>query len=144
MAYPANWDVTEIDGEWASGVALVPRNVPGTDIFTECCDTFARVVVGSQLLAETTTLDDWTAANAQLLSEQFSACGGPETTEETTLGGEMAKLLTIHCTDGYFLLRVSTLHDGRGYLAAWRSSTGNEASDRATLEDFVSTFAFAN
>jgi hypothetical protein len=134
--------VSERAGDWESGDLLF-QHAAGVDTFSALGDS-GMVVIGAQRIPDGTTLDQWVNTNTEIFLELFGgSCGEPETGEPTTIGGEAAITRIYYCNDGYFVIYTYALHEGRGYVAFWVSSRGNEAADQETFNQFVTRFAFA-
>jgi hypothetical protein len=68
----------------------------------------------------------------------------PEKDEPITVGGEPARLLTIHC--GILILSALTIHNGSGVGITFQSPFGNaaeDAADRVEFLKFLDAFRFA-
>ncbi len=69
----------------------------------------------------------------------------PEIDEPVTIGGEPARLLTIHC--GILVLTAITIHNGSGVDFAFQDPNGNpslDAEDRAVFLEFLAGVRFTS
>ena len=102
------WDVYEPKQLWRGGTP-----------FPDTVDTFSGPVVRRALLAAArrlptgTTLADFTA---QVLGKTPANCGKPGANVATRLGGEPARRFTHHCQGDWYLINVTAIHRGRGYV----------------------------
>ena len=142
IEYPDGWLATEQAGEWESGDILY-KGAGGVDMFSAPGGS-TWIVIGAQPVPKETTLEQWINTNTEVFLKVFGGtCGEPVTREPTTIGDEATISTTYHCSDGYFGIFLYALHEGRGYVAFWRSARGNEAADQETFNQFVTSFAFA-
>lgn len=115
------WDVYEPKQRWNGGTP-----------FPDTVDTYSGAVIRRALLAAArrlsagTTLDDFTA---QVIGKTPGNCGQPEANLATKLGGEPARRFTHHCSGGWYLINVTAVHRGRGYVFISSSRAGNDRVD---------------
>jgi hypothetical protein len=101
--------------------------------------------ISAYSVANNLTLDE---ANAQIAANIKAKGGGdPEQTEDITIGGVPARLLTYHFVqNGSTVHHLDALfvHNGRGYEITFGNVAGSEAADRALFLKVVASFAFTN
>lgn len=90
-------------------------------------------------LAADKTLEDFTA---DVLETIPGNCGTPESNVAAKLGGEAARLFMHHCTHGYYLINVTAVHRGWGYVFISNSATSNDRGDRIAFYRALKSWRF--
>jgi hypothetical protein len=125
LAYPGEWDVVTTE--------------KGFDLFISPGEPFA--FAGRAKVPSGTTLNVVAKAEIENAKPQFKL----DSNEAYTLDGRKARLLTFHGKvegEKVVLYFVVSLKSSREYFVAWRAPAGNEAVDRATFEQMLSTYRF--
>lgn len=128
------WDVYEPKQLWRGGTP-----------FPDTVDTYSGPVIRRTLLAAgrrlpaRTTLDDFTA---RVLGKTPSNCGQPEANLATKLGGEPARRFTHHCTGDWYLINVTAVHRGRGYVFVSASRARDDRGDRVVFNRAARSWRF--
>ena len=143
IRYPSAWTARPATTSAINGVPDVHES--SLDGFTlhRGLHTELDVRVGSQRVPSGTTLEDWTATEAQAIDRDYGCV--PKDREDLTVGGEPAKLLTYRpCppAEGLDFLFIAAVHGDRGFQLYWLSRVGHERRDRALFLRFVKTFRF--
>jgi hypothetical protein len=72
-----------------------------------------------------------------------SSCHDSEDAIATTLGGADALQWTASCSDGYHVIKLAALHDGRGYVVLLASPTSERSTDnQKTFDALIGSFTF--
>lgn len=129
------WTVYQPKQPWSGGTP-----------FPDTVDTYSGPVAGRSLLAAARrlpagrSLDDFTA---DVIKKTPGNCGRPESNVATRLGGKPARLFTHHCSRGWYLINVTALHRGWGYVFISASTAGHDRGDRAVFHRALKPWRFA-
>ncbi len=129
---PAGWFTPdrfaeETKGEW-DGV-LYPLD-PGVDTFADAQGQH-RLSIAAREMEPGFGLRRWTNQVARGVP---APCGRPEARGKREVGGEKAVVLSYHCSDGYYVILVTAVHEGSGFAVGWASPEGSEKKDGALFE----------
>jgi hypothetical protein len=131
------WQASYAHVTWSRG-RLGPGS-PGFDTFTDL-QTERAYLIASRRPPTESTLQKWTAF---VISSRPPACLAPHASlAKSMLSGAPARLLTLSCTDGYFV-GITALHAQRGYFMFVASPTSiSRASDRRAFDATRRSFRF--
>jgi hypothetical protein len=132
------WQASYAHVTWSSG-RLGPGS-PGFDTFTDL-QTERAYFIASRRPPTGSTLQKCTAF---VISSHPPACLAPHASlAKSMLSGAPARLLTLSCTDGYFVIGITALHAQRGYFMFVASPTSiSRASDRRAFDAARRSFRF--
>ena len=130
IALPDGWTATE-----TPGTGGLHPNEPGVDTLDDRAGHLVSIVgePAPELAA-------WTCAIRGHLEGEHAL--PVETTEAIVVGGEEARLVGHHLLiDPYVIhyLTAEVVHEGRGLTVSLESTTGDDAADRAILDDLLSS-----
>jgi hypothetical protein len=125
----------ETKGEW-DGV-LYPLD-PGVDTFADAQGQ-PRLSVAARDVKSGWALQRWTK---QVAAGVPTPCGRAEKRGQRKVGGEMAMVLSYHCTDGYYVILATALHHGQGFAIGWASPEGSEKKDSAVFQRALESLTF--
>jgi hypothetical protein len=124
VAYPEEWEIDEMD----DGDSFLGPD--GSEVFIWTA-------------ADAGSLNTWVTDSILFYQDEFGQ--RPESNEPVTIAGQDARLLSYHADieeSPTFVMDALVVHEGRGYDLEWYSVPGNEAADRQTFQEMLSTFGF--
>lgn len=109
----------------------------GRDFLVHPAPTWMATHISGRRVPESLSLDDYAADD---LSRRAP---GELALEEITFHGEQAQLRTYHdASDGYFIIILFVLHEGRGYTIDHTGYTEDYAAERHRLDQLLASFEF--
>lgn len=121
IAYPEDWELEEVD----DGDSFLGPDGSEAFIWME---------------PEAGSLNAWVTDAVLFYQEEFGQ--RPESNESVTIAGQAGRMLSYHAEVDEaptFVMDALVVHEGRGYDLEWYSVPGNEAADRRTFQDMLST-----
>jgi hypothetical protein len=133
-----DWSAADALVDWNGG-ALQGIDSPTFARFTN--DSIGRtLLVAAARTPKGTTLAEWRDA---MVRAAPGACAESPSASKTTFGGEPALQWTATCSDGYDVIKLTTLHGKWGYVLLLPSVTSNDdAKDQALFESIRRSFRF--
>jgi hypothetical protein len=97
-------------------------------------------VVGATAVDSAMDLARWRARIVELAP---AVCHDSEAATEVTIGGEDALEWTASCSDGFNVIKLATLHGGRGYVVLFASPSNDGLADnQAAFDSLMSSFEY--
>ncbi len=138
LAYPESWVLEELDGEADS---------PAHDLFYSLAgaselDGEIQIYFYDAAAVSTLTDTEWFTASSGFLTDNFGV--EVEATEPITVGGLSARYFSLHYSaegESIFFQEAVVFSAEMAWDVDWHSTAGNEATDRASFDTFLATFA---
>ena len=98
------------------------------------------LVVAAKAVNSAMDLARWRARIVQLAP---GVCNDSAAATDVTIGGEAALEWTASCSDGFKVIKLAALHDGREYVVLFASPSSDGAADNQTAFDsLMSSFEY--
>jgi hypothetical protein len=133
VSLPAPWRLSAAATATWDGTSSPAFDAPVVDVFVDQ-SVIAWVSAAPTKLA----LADFISQQLNAATTEHPCDTGsqtPEKDEPITVGGEPARLLTIHC--GILILSALTIHNGSAVAITFQSPFGNAAEDAADRVEFL-------